>query len=169
MRKVPPRGPCLQEARSLYWTHETRENAAVSLTDLETGETRLLAQRSDWERFDGLEWTPWGTLLAGEEVRAGRTCLRWSRCLFISEDPGGRPKRMDNDVWAALPPTSDERYEMASETVRFASLSDCGAEPSGIYFRAGSRTLYLNIMHRGGSGPNDLFLPDLSLAVVRER
>jgi uncharacterized protein len=35
---------------------------------LRSGETRVLAQRADWERFDGIVWTPWGTVLAAEEV-----------------------------------------------------------------------------------------------------
>jgi uncharacterized protein len=28
----------------------------------------MLVERNDWERFDGIVWTPWGTLLAAEEV-----------------------------------------------------------------------------------------------------
>ncbi len=54
--------------RFLYRTHEIAPNAGVSVTDLETGETHVVAQRSDWERFDGIVWTPWGTLLAAEEA-----------------------------------------------------------------------------------------------------
>lgn len=54
--------------RYLYRTHETNSNGAVSVTDLKTGATRVLAQRADWERFDGIVWTPWGTLLAAEET-----------------------------------------------------------------------------------------------------
>jgi hypothetical protein len=56
--------------RFLYRTHEVGSNGQVSVTDLETGVTRVLAQRQDWERFDGIAWTPWGTLLAAEEVTA---------------------------------------------------------------------------------------------------
>src|SRR5262249_6742820 len=59
--------------RFLYRTHEIAPNAGVSVTDLETGETRIVAQRADWERFDGLVWTPWGTLLAAEEINPGPT------------------------------------------------------------------------------------------------
>ena len=58
----------IQKGRFLYRTHELGTNAAVSVTDLETGESRILAQRADWERFDGIVWTPWGTILAAEEV-----------------------------------------------------------------------------------------------------
>ncbi len=54
--------------RLLYRTHETTTNSAVTVTDLSTLATSLVAQRADWERFDGIVWTPWGTILAAEEV-----------------------------------------------------------------------------------------------------
>ena len=54
--------------RYVYRTHETGTGGQVSVTDLKSGETRVLAQRADWERFDGIVWTPWGTILAAEEV-----------------------------------------------------------------------------------------------------
>lgn len=54
--------------RFLYRAHELGSNAAVSVTDLVTGASSILAQRADLERFDGIVWTPWGTLLAAEEV-----------------------------------------------------------------------------------------------------
>jgi hypothetical protein len=61
--------------RYVYRTHETSPDpvegippSAVSVTDLQTGQTQVLAQRADWERFDGIVWTPWGTILAAEEV-----------------------------------------------------------------------------------------------------
>jgi glycerophosphoryl diester phosphodiesterase len=54
--------------RYLFRTHEPSLNAGVSVTDLNTGEIILTVQRADWERFDGIAWTPWGTLLAAEEV-----------------------------------------------------------------------------------------------------
>ncbi len=54
--------------RFLYRTHELGSGAGVSVTDLVTGATSLVAQRADWERFDGIAWTPWGTLLAAEET-----------------------------------------------------------------------------------------------------
>ena len=57
-----------QAGRFLYRTHETGSNSSVSVTDLETGATHTLAQRADWERFDGIAWTPWGTILAAEEA-----------------------------------------------------------------------------------------------------
>ncbi|MBM2827377.1 MAG: phosphatase, partial [Dehalococcoidia bacterium] len=62
-----------QVGRFLYRSHELTPNsvtpgAGVSVTDLETGDTTILARRADWERFDGLKWTPWRTLLVAEEV-----------------------------------------------------------------------------------------------------
>jgi hypothetical protein len=49
--------------------HETLTDGAVSVTDLKTGETRVLVQRVDWHRMDGIVWTPWRTLLTAEEMR----------------------------------------------------------------------------------------------------
>lgn len=54
--------------RFLYRTHEVGRDGQVSETDLETGQTRVVAQRQDWERLDGIAWTPWGTILAAEET-----------------------------------------------------------------------------------------------------
>jgi len=56
----------------LYHSHEVLENGMLSVTDLRTGQTRVLAQRAYWNRLDGLVWTPWGTLLTGEEMRIAR-------------------------------------------------------------------------------------------------
>ena len=57
-----------EAGRFLYRAHETTTSAGVSVTDLVTGQTKTLMTRSDWERFDGIVWTPWGTLLAAEET-----------------------------------------------------------------------------------------------------
>jgi len=63
--------------RYLYRTHEVRPSSsnpgaytggAVSVIDLKTGETKLVAQRLDWEALDGIVWTPWGTVLFAEET-----------------------------------------------------------------------------------------------------
>jgi hypothetical protein len=66
MQTVNETGP--QKGRYLYRTHENGSGAGVSVTDLETGMSRVLARRDDWERFDGIAWTPWGTILADEEA-----------------------------------------------------------------------------------------------------
>lgn len=53
--------------RYLYRTHEVSPFAALSRIDLQTGANELLVERADWESFDGLVWTPWGTILMAEE------------------------------------------------------------------------------------------------------
>ena len=42
--------------------------------------------------------------------------------------------------------------------MRFASLTDCAAEPSGIYFDLTGTRLFVNVLHRGGADPRDLGL-----------
>jgi len=55
--------------RYVFRTHENRDKPSqVSVTDLTTGASEILAERADWEAFDGIVWTPWGTILAAEET-----------------------------------------------------------------------------------------------------
>jgi hypothetical protein len=67
------------------------------------------------------------------------------------------------DIWVAEPPRAGDQHLPAENVVRFASLTDCNAEPTGIYFKMtgrnngstvdnGSGTLFVNIQHRGGDG-----------------
>jgi hypothetical protein len=56
-----------QAGRYLYRTHEVEPYAALSRIDLWTGQSEMVAERQDWESFDGLVWTPWGTILMAEE------------------------------------------------------------------------------------------------------
>ena len=61
--------------RYLYRTHEVRdqpEGGALSVTDLKTGKTELLAQDLTYNALDGIRWTPWGTILFAEETEGGR-------------------------------------------------------------------------------------------------
>lgn len=64
--------------RYLYRTHELRapanqpEGGSVSVVDLRTGETRLLAQDPGYDALDGIRWTPWNTLVFAEEKTGGR-------------------------------------------------------------------------------------------------
>jgi secreted PhoX family phosphatase len=60
----------MQVGRYLYRTHEVGANGAVSVIDLKTGQAKILAQDPGWRRLDGLDWTPWGTLLFAEEAGA---------------------------------------------------------------------------------------------------
>ncbi len=41
----------------LFRSHETLANGQVSVTDLQTGLTRVLVERADWNRMDGIVWT----------------------------------------------------------------------------------------------------------------
>jgi hypothetical protein len=83
--------------------------------------------------------------------------------LFITEDPGGNTasgKRGD-DIWVATPPTG--RGTAAASVVRFATLTDCEAEPTGLYFDLLGQRLFVDIQHRGGDRI------DKSLAITRSR
>jgi uncharacterized protein len=60
-----------QAGRYLYSPYEVGKNGAVAVTDLQTGESTVIAQRSDWGSLDGIRWTPWGTLLVTEESAGG--------------------------------------------------------------------------------------------------
>jgi hypothetical protein len=61
-----------QAGRYLYRVHEVGSNGSLSVTDLQTGATKIIAQRADWESLDPVVWTPWGTLLFGEETNSAR-------------------------------------------------------------------------------------------------
>ena len=59
--------------RYLYRTHETDEGlAAISVLDLKSKQTAIHMGKEfgGWTRLDGIEWTPWGTLLIAEEAGA---------------------------------------------------------------------------------------------------
>jgi secreted PhoX family phosphatase len=64
--------------RFMYRTHELRspdnqpEGGSVSVVDLKTGETRVLAQDPNYNALDGIRWTPWGSILFAEEITGGR-------------------------------------------------------------------------------------------------
>ncbi|MEV0809132.1 alkaline phosphatase PhoX [Micromonospora sp. NPDC050200] len=70
MNTVNETGP--QAGRYLYRTQEVGSNGSLSVIDLKTGEAKVIAQRADWRRLDGLRWTSWGTLLFAEETGGGR-------------------------------------------------------------------------------------------------
>lgn len=70
--------------------------------------------------------------------------------LYIAEDPGGSfaNKRNGDDIWLARP--GNGPHSAASSVERFGSLTDCDAEPTGIYWELGGNRLFVNIQHRGG-------------------
>jgi uncharacterized protein len=72
--------------------------------------------------------------------------------LFITEDPPSNP--VGADIWVATPSAGGPHLP-AQSTVRFASLTDCSSEPTGIYFDVRSWALFVDAQHRGGDG-NDL-------------
>jgi uncharacterized protein len=76
--------------------------------------------------------------------------------LYIAED------RAAGDIWVARRTGGPER--VASDVVRFASLSDCSAEPTGIYFDRSGKLLYVNVQHAGGALGNDL-----TVTIAREK
>jgi len=70
--------------------------------------------------------------------------------LFIAEDPGGSfpGKTKGDDIWMATP--GQGRHSPASSVVRVGSLTDCDAEPTGIYWDINRSQLFVNVQHRGG-------------------
>jgi uncharacterized protein len=116
-----------------------------------------------------------GTVYVSEYVRAGMNApadfempdnlaLDHSGNLYIAEDPGGSfsgGKRKGDDIWVATPNKGGQRGSALS-VVRFATLTDCDAEPTGIYFDLRADRLFVNIQHRGGDRL------DKTMAVTRE-
>lgn len=76
MNTVNETGP--MAGRFMYRTHELRypanqpEGGTVSVVDLETGETTILAQDPSYNALDGVRWSPWGTVVFAEETAGGR-------------------------------------------------------------------------------------------------
>jgi uncharacterized protein len=76
--------------------------------------------------------------------------------LYILEDNG------PGDIWVARPGQGNRG--VPSEVVRFASLSDCSAEPTGAYFDRSAKVMYIHVQHAGGALGNDLLV-----AITRNR
>jgi secreted PhoX family phosphatase len=60
------------------------------------------------------------------------------------------------DIWAVRHSGRPER--VAGEVVRFASLSDCSAEPTGLYFDRNGKAAWVHVQHAGGALQNDLLV-----------
>ena len=86
-----------EAGRFLYRTHEVGANGQVSVTDLETGVTREVARRVDWERLDGIVWTPWQTLLIAEE-----TVVSTLKDPLLPTARGGHVYEVDPNTGAAV-------------------------------------------------------------------
>ena len=55
--------------RYLYRAHSLIANSSVSVTDTSNGSSRILSQRSDWERLESIVWTANRNLIVAENVR----------------------------------------------------------------------------------------------------
>jgi secreted PhoX family phosphatase len=67
--------------------------------------------------------------------------------LYIAEDDG------PGDIRVAVAGQGPQR--VAKQVVCFASLSDCCAEPTGIYCDRNGQRLYVHVQHAGGPNSND--------------
>jgi secreted PhoX family phosphatase len=72
--------------------------------------------------------------------------------LYITEDPATAPSTgFGDDIWVATP-NREGSHSPAEMVKRFAGLTDCNAEPTGIYFDKTRPILFVNAQHRGGDG-----------------
>lgn len=67
---------------------------------------------------------------------------------YIIEDNG------PGDIWVARSVQQPDR--VAEDVVRFASLSDCSAEPTGLLYDPWRKVMWVNVQHAGGALRNDL-------------
>ncbi|MGQ0648049.1 MAG: alkaline phosphatase PhoX [Gemmatimonadaceae bacterium] len=70
--------------------------------------------------------------------------------LYVVEDNG------PGDIWVAR--TNGHRLGRSSAVQRFASLSDCSAEPTGLYVNKTGTVAWVHVQHAGGVLRNDLFV-----------
>ena len=62
------------------------------------------------------------------------------------------------DIWVAV--AGGDAELGAPRTVRFASLTDCSAEVSGLYFDQAGTALYVHALHRTGQDLSVMITPD---------
>lgn len=133
-----------------------------------TGENRVLAiDLGDWDGGSGhngayvIDYVKAGVNAPADFEMPDNLALDKQGNLFITEDPGGTaPKKTKgDDIWMAAP--GDNIHASAQPAVRFATLTDCDAEPTGIYFDLTGQVLYVNVQHRGGDKR------DLAMAIMR--
>jgi hypothetical protein len=109
------------------------------------------------------DYVKWGVNTTTEFEMPDNLALDRQGNLYIAEDPGGSfpSKTKGDDIWVATP--NKNGHGPAESVTRFASLSDCTAEPTGIYFDLKADRLFVNVQHRGGDGR------DLAMAVERQK
>jgi secreted PhoX family phosphatase len=61
-----------------------------------------------------------------------------------------------SDIFIAHVDRANERR--ATRVERFASLSDCAAESTGLYFDRNGKTAWVHVQHAGGALRNDLMV-----------
>ena len=84
---------------------------------------------------------------------------------FVALDEAARPRVV---AWITGYDQAGGRVAVAAEgvqlsaarTVRFASLTDCSAEPSGIYFDRSGTVLYVHALHRTGQDLSVMIAPE---------
>lgn len=148
---------------SIMFVAITSENRVLGV-DLDVGRSRGRGHDGgdDDDRRRHRRGRDGGTAYVFDYVRAGMNApadfaspdnlaLDRSGNLYIAEDPSTPPGA---DLWVAVPGRSSRGAAM--EAVRFASLSDCAAEPSGIYFDVSKSILYVTVQHRGQPDTRDL-------------
>ena len=70
--------------------------------------------------------------------------------VYVIEDNG------PGDIFIARVKSANER--VARDVALFASLSDCAAEPTGMYFDRSGKTAWVHVQHAGGTLRNDLLV-----------
>jgi hypothetical protein len=134
-----------QAGRYLYRTHEVGSFAALSVTDLWTGASTLVAERADWEAFDGLVWTPHGTILMAEE-----------RIVQSSRDPD-HPDIVRGLIYEYFPQTGDV---VARPAVGARSHEGLRFDPQGNLYGISESRGIANAGQPGESGAIFKFVPD---------
>jgi hypothetical protein len=99
------------------------------------------------------DYVKWGVnAVQGDFEMPDNLALDRAGNLYIAEDPATAPNtKRGDDIWVATPPKGAP-HQPAEQVVRFASLTDCNAEPTGIYFDLNSNKLFVHAQHRGGDG-----------------
>lgn len=118
-----------------------------------TGEDRVIAIDLNKDHSKVRSYVQAGVNAPSDFSMPDNLALDKNGDLYITEDPGGNAKSgktKGDDIWVATP--SKGNGETAESTVRFATLTDSEAEPTGVYFDRSGKTLYVNIQHRGGDG-----------------
>lgn len=109
------------------------------------------------------DYVKWGVnAVQGQFEMPDNLAFDRSGNLYITEDPATAPTTgRGDDIWVATPSTGGQ-HQPAATVVRFASLTDCQAEPTGIYFDKRANRLFVHAQHRGGDGL------DKTVAIVKQ-